>query len=450
MKGGPAEEDIPQVSTSELLRFDVAGQAGHRVRVTGTVLASFRDRRVFLRDGESALSISLTEHSPELAPGDIVEVIGFPKMGQFSASLVDAAIVSREEEATWPVPVSMTFAELMEGKGDSDLISTEGVVTDQYRAGKNAVMVVRDGRQNIQVRIPQLPEEMLPGSTVRVIGIGKVDAAGGTSYYSRPESVSVEMRTADDLKILRAPNWWTPRRLLIGVIALLVIVAAGGLWIGLLKRQMHRQTLDLKERIEHEAALEERQRIAREFHDTLEQNLAGLSLRLDAATSRDIDAKLRGFLEGSRRLVSRIQTETRNLVSDLRHFSDEEADLREALESVMKELWNGKVEIHGESVPPFPQRTVHHIKMIVQEAVTNAIKHANADRIEIRLEADAETFVMEIKDDGDGFDVPAETSGKAGHFGCIGMRERCARIGADISWQSESGKGTVVSVSIPS
>jgi signal transduction histidine kinase len=235
---------------------------------------------------------------------------------------------------------------------------------------------------------------------------------------------------------------------------LLVATVLAGLWITLLRRQVASQTGALRHRIGIEAALEERQRIAREFHDTLEQDLAGLSLRLDAAAARGTDEKLRGFIEGSRNLVSRIQIETRNLVSDLRQEPGEEADLIGALgELVTAEGSEPGPEIAMVSpvggIPALPSRTVHHLRMIAQESVTNVIKHAGAAKVVISVGHDDDELVMRITDDGRGFAVEGNTSGRSGHFGCMGMRERCRKIGAAIAWESAPGQGTVVIVTLP-
>ena len=90
--------------------------------------------------------------------------------------------------------------------------------------------------------------------------------------------------------------------------------------------------------------------------------------------------------------------------------------------------------------------------MIAQESVTNAIKHADAATIVLSLAMDEGRLRMTIRDDGRGFDAGTETSGQrrhSGHFGCMGMRERCRKIGAEIEWRSAPGEGTAVTVTLP-
>lgn len=446
---------IPEVSPEQILNFAVGGQERHRVKVSGTVLAAFPDGEVYLRSGGAGIGVRRGASDPGLESGDTVEMLGFPEMDRFSARLVDAVILDHFPGDGSPEPVPVTLRELLDGALDSDLITLEAELSEQYRTEHGGVIVLRDGARTIRADSPELPDELAPGATVRVTGIAVVESTRRSSRYrSEPDRVSLRMRSAGDVVVLRSASWWTSPRLAAALIVFLVATVLAGLWITLLRRQVARQTGALRKRIEIEAALEERQRIAREFHDTLEQELAGLSLRLDAAAARGSDEKLRGFIEGSRNLVSRIQIETRNLVSDLRQEPGEEADLIGSLgELVNRQAGGVGPEIAmvspGEGIPVLPSRTVHHLRMIAQESITNAIKHAGAGRVVISVSTEGDDLVMRVTDDGRGFDAERNTSGKSGHFGCMGMRERCRKMGAEITWQSRPGEGTAVIVTLP-
>lgn len=451
-------ESIPEVSPVQILNFAVGGTMRHRARVAGVVLANFGEGEVFLRSDEAGIGVRLlgSELRPEV--GDRVEVLGFPEMARFSARLVDATLVSRRAEGERPPPLPSTPADLLGGAHDSDLVSIEAELAELYRNERGAVLMLRDGGHVVRAETPALPADLEAGAKVSVAGIAVVESVRRFGEYRAvPEHVVLRLRGPEDLAVLRAPSWWTTRRLAIGLVVFLVATLLAGLWIALLRRQMASQTAVLRHRIEHEAVLEERQRLAREFHDTLEQQLAGLSLRLDAAAARGGDEKLRGFLEGSRNLVSRIQTETRNLVSDLRQDPGEAADLVGALGELVEQSGPGvgpelSLVPPAGGLPPMPSRTVHHLRMIAQESVTNAIKHAGAKRIVLSLATEQNGLVMTIRDDGTGFDAGVETAGQRrnpGHFGCMGMRERCRKIGAEIEWRSAPGEGTVVVVTLP-
>ncbi len=264
--------------------------------------------------------------------------------------------------------------------------------------------------------------------------------------------VSLRARTAADLTVLKQPSWWTPQRLVSVLAALAAVVLLAGLWIAILRRQVTRQTSALRRSIEVEAALEERQRIAREFHDTLEQELIGITLRLDALATRVDDDKARTLVTASRNLVSRIQVETRDLISDLRDSTENSGDLAAALEILVARQSTESCAIRLEAPPalaPLPASIVHDLRMIAREAVTNGLKHARPSTVVIQVNLKDAHLVLRIVDNGAGFDPATATQGKRGHFGCAGIRERARKLGATVTWQTELQRGTTVEVSLP-
>ena len=94
-----------------------------------------------------------------------------------------------------------------------------------------------------------------------------------------------------------------------------------------------------------------------------------------------------------------------------------------------------------------PARTVHHLKMIIREAITNALKHAAAGRIAIKVARNKAGLKITVVDDGRGFDPEAETHGTAGHFGCMGIRERARKLNLDVAWHCD--EGTTLTVLLP-
>jgi len=441
-----AAEAIPNASPEQLLNFAVDGHEGHRVRVRGVVLASFNNRELFVRDGESAIQVHLFQLPPELkpSPGDLVEVLGFPQMEQFSATVADAVIAAHEKKSTPPLPRNATISDLLSGELDGNFVSVEAVLVDRYRSGGLWVMLLQSGNQSLQVRSPEPAEDIAAGSTLRVRGICQVQSTRRSEYRSQPESIVLRVSSTDHIEVLRTASWWTSRRLLTVLIFTLIAIALAIAWI-------IRQTFAIRRRIEHEAVLEERQRIAREFHDTLEQELAGLSLRLDAATAlSEGHDKIRNFLAGSRNLIGRIQTETRNLVSDLRDAGNSPTDLEAALREIVADFPRGvgpEISLSADHNPALPTRAVHHLKMIAREAVTNAVKHADAEHISIAIVSDEDGGKMRITDDGRGLVDQSETHGRSGHFGCMGIRERAKKLGVDVAWQCDAG--TTLTVRLP-
>jgi signal transduction histidine kinase len=162
-----------------------------------------------------------------------------------------------------------------------------------------------------------------------------------------------------------------------------------------------------------------------------------------------LEDKARALLENSRSLVSRVQIEARNLVADLRDDPAVHSDLATALQDLAHRQPANAPAIHVEldgELPALPAPTVHHLRMIAQEAVTNATKHSGASVVTLRLRANDLGIELAIIDNGIGFDANQQTLGKPGHFGCIGIRERCRKLGADVEWNSQPGQGTTVRV----
>src|SRR5205807_6964275 len=117
--------------------------------------------------------------------------------------------------------------------------------------------------------------------TVQVTGICLVRSGG---LWRTPESFHLLLRSPDDLVVVVTPSWWNLRHVLwvlaITMGALLIVIA----WVVLLGRRVREQMFVIREKLKHSAVLEERNRIARELHDTLEQELAGITMQLDLAT----------------------------------------------------------------------------------------------------------------------------------------------------------------------
>lgn len=446
-------EDAPLVTPGKLMTFDVSGRAGNRVRLIGEALGVIGRAELFLRQGDAAVAVRLIDRNPGIQPGDTVEVAGFPDMDRFSAALSDAKViaVTRHPDRD-PEPAPTSLSDLLQGTHDNNLVQLQGTVIDWYRSATGYSMVLRDDLGTVTVRTRELPDQLDKGTLARVTGLCRVENTREAQYRAHPSSVSLWMRGPDDFEVVSVAPWWTPARLGTALVVLLMAVLLAGLWIALLQRQVARQTTALKNQIEKDAILEERQRIAREFHDTLEQGLAGLSLRLDAASSRDTDEKSKKFLSDARNLVTHIQTEARDLLFDLRQPGDSGPDLEAAMLALYEDSApdrNPFISVELDGVPALPSRVTHHLKMMLREGVTNALKHACASTIRIGMQRQADRLIFSVVDDGNGIENMKVTEGTPGHFGCMGIRERARKIGAEIEWLSSDGGGTVLQIRLP-
>jgi signal transduction histidine kinase len=203
------------------------------------------------------------------------------------------------------------------------------------------------------------------------------------------------------------------------------------------------------------AVLAERTRIAREIHDNLAQEMSGISVQLEvvARTMPPGAEAARGHLDRARQQVRHGIAEARRYVWDLRSSALENNDLPTALAETARRLTNetavqAQVEVNG-TFRPLTPLIEDNLLRIGQEAMNNAVKHAQAQRISVKLVFDARRVRLSIRDDGRGFDNQTAGNGPAGHFGLIGMRERAERIDGTLSIHSSEDSGTEVVADVP-
>ena len=203
------------------------------------------------------------------------------------------------------------------------------------------------------------------------------------------------------------------------------------------------------------AVLAERTRIAREIHDNLAQEMAGLSVQLEVIARKmppGADAAM-SSLDRARWQVRHGIAEARRYVWELRSPTLENNDLPAALAETARRLAHDtaihtQVEVNG-TFRPMAQVVQSNLLRIGQEAINNAVKHAHAQRILVNLLFDAKRVQLIVRDDGRGFNNQAAGNGRDGHFGLIGMRERAEQIGGTLSIKTTEGSGTEVVVDVP-
>jgi signal transduction histidine kinase len=220
-------------------------------------------------------------------------------------------------------------------------------------------------------------------------------------------------------------------------------------------RQVARQfNMRLEERVG------ERTRIARDLHDTLLQSFHGLLLRFQAATNLlpERPEEARKTLDSAIDQAARAITEGRDAVQGLRASTVVTNDLATAISALSEELGCGEtnpscaefdVEVEGtpRNLHPILRDEVYRI---AGEAVRNAFKHAEAERVEVEIRYDERQLRVRVRDDGKGIDPKhLNEAGRAGHFGLRGMRERAKLLGGKLAVWSERDTGTEVELRIP-
>lgn len=212
-------------------------------------------------------------------------------------------------------------------------------------------------------------------------------------------------------------------------------------------------------------AIEERNRLAREIHDTLAQGLSATALQLDTADAllasdaepEEVRRTIQAALEGTRRNLE----EARRSVLDLRAAPLEGRTLAEALGELAVELRRGHPSagpVEGEAsdpevrfravgaAPSLSARIEAALFRVAQEALANALEHAGASQVRVELVSRPQTIELTIEDDGRGFEGTPATEGR---FGLVGMRERMRLVDGSLRVRSEPGAGTRIEASAP-
>jgi signal transduction histidine kinase len=446
--GAPPREAL----LSDLLRFSPGKGGRHRVRVRGVVGYQQLGNALFLVSQGKGLRV-LTQQSTPLEIGDLVDALGFPAMGDSGPMLEDAVYQLLGHEKA-PEPVKLNLATPWE-QFDGAVVTTEAKVLNRQAEPDGLRLLLQNGDVFFDAALPPgvVEEHLLSiplNSEVRITGICLVRSGG---LWRIPQSIRVLLRLPQDLVVLSTPSWWNlPHTFwLLGMTAIgLFFVVA---WVVVLGRRLREQMDVVRQKLRSSAVLEERNRIARELHDTLEQELAGITMQLDLAVDcfQQAPRVAEQALETARNMSRHSMVEARRSVWDLRCQLLEDGDLVLALAKIVEPLTpRGRVKVDAkfEGTPVrLPRPAEMNLLRIGQEAVANAMKHGLARHISIELRYAPESVRLTVSDDGQGFaaDQPSPT----GHFGLLDMRERAQSMGSRLTVESEPGRGTRIAVEVP-
>jgi two-component system, NarL family, sensor histidine kinase YdfH len=296
----------------------------------------------------------------------------------------------------------------------------------------------------------------LVGISVGLLGLTRW-GLGAVTFYLGLSLLSYTMETSGG-----QVTWWA-----VAVIPMTIFVI---IYVALYNRQneareraqgllgelelAHRRLADYADRVEELTLANERQRMARELHDTLSQGLAGVILQLEA-----VEAHLeQGRVERSSAIVRQAMlqaratlADARRAIGDLRQDAPEARDLGTALREETQRFTAATgipCQLDIELPSGLADECCEPVRRVVAEALTNIARHARASQVQVSLRCADGGLELRVADDGIGFD-PAATEGQAGHYGLLGMRERARLAGGTLEVTSRNGNGTVVRMKVP-
>ena len=436
-----------------------------RKRLVGTVAAVWRKNRILLRkaDGTCSLVELLTNKPPPL--GETIEAAGLPETDFYHLNLSRA--IWRRTDATPvgdPEPEAITVGRILSDDAGrqkydityhSRIIRITGTVSNLPASDDDAVLHLACGEHLVPVELGNAMDDLddlVLGSTVEVTGVCIMETQNWRPQEPFPHvnGMSLVLRRASDLRVLSRPSWWTIGKSLAVICSLLAVIAAILVWNAILRHLVTRKGHELmREQIRNERArlkAEERTRLAVELHDTISQNLTGISMQIDAATNligRNAEKSLRHLAIASRTLDS-CRGELRNCIWDLRHGSLDAADMNDAIRGALASHIGGTNLTMRFSVSRarFSDNFAHALIQIVRELATNAVRHGHARNLRVAGALENGRILVSVTDDGSGFD-PANCPGVAeGHFGLQGIRERMKSLNGTLTIDSTPGHGT--------
>jgi signal transduction histidine kinase len=445
------EAPAREVPLSQLLRFAPAEGARHRVRVRGIVGYQQPGNALFLQSQGKGLRV-LTQQGTPLEIGDQVDVLGFPAMGD-SAPMLEDAVFHRLGHENAPQPVKLDLDTPWE-QFDGAVVTTDARLLNRQAQPDGLLLMLQHGDVFFDATLPAgaSAERLLSiplNSEVQVTGICLVRSGG---LWHIPQSFRLLLRLPQDVVVLTTPSWWNLRHTLwlLGITG--GVLMAVMVWVVVLGRQLREQMELIRQKLRSSAVLEERNRIARELHDTLEQELAGITMQLDLATDcfQNAPRVAQQALETARDMSRHSMVEARRSVWDLRCQLLQDGDLVSALRQVVeplvpREQTQVDFKIQGDPVR-LPGPVEMNLLRIGQEAVANALKHGGARKVSIELQYAPASVGLAVSDDGQGF--AAGQSSPAGHFGLLDMRERAQSMGSHLRVESEPGRGTRIAVEV--
>lgn len=412
---------------------------GDLVSVRGQVILT--DPSLFVEDSTGGAWVTGAE-TAKLNIGDEVLVQGRAEPHQFSSIVQDARVT-----VLWPgvaaSPFSITPFQAATGAFDARFVELQSHLDRAIeQTPHRLILELHEGDQRFQAFLESPSAEpvvSLPTkeSLLQIRGVCVSDARHTKSLFP----FVILLRSADDIKVINGPPWWSTRNLITG--------AVSAVFLSLLGYILYTRA----EQWRLQAVIEERLRLAHELHDTLAQSFAGIGFQLRAILKnlQGTSSPLREQVEITSELVRQGHQEARRSITALRGDANRhQIELLPALVQAAQRMISDNSIVVETSTSGDPRRIPLKLTDVLfrvgQEAIANVIRHANASRIRIHLEYQRNALQLTIEDNGVGFNLDESTS--VG-FGLNGIRERVRTVGGTVQISCPPGSGTSLQVEAP-
>lgn len=427
----------------------------NRVKVTGVVTVGRPAEEFYISNGKTGLRVQ-TQQKEGIVSGALVDVVGIPSVNGTTEYLGDAILRTTGIGPLPPVQ-NITFEEAKSGNFEGAVVSVKGYFVEKIQQEHLMTLFFMSNENRFSFRSTEgIPDYQWPkpGSYVSVTGVCELPPTG--PLLGPPlATFSILAMDQDALQILKGPPLLTLERARLILAGTSTALLLGFLFLLVLKKQVARQSVQIARQLEQQAITDERQRMARELHDTLDQHLAGIQIQLNAveAWGKNAPAGIMKALLSAKAMLQHSRDETRRSVFELRSQALEKYGLIGAVEQHLVQAGEDppptiQLVVNGEKVS-FGSRVHFHLLRMIQEAVQNAIRHANATTIIVHFDFQADQLVLTISDDGIGFDKSAKAPDARPRYGLRGQQERAGKVNAELTIKSSIGNGTTVKILLP-
>ena len=461
----PPPEDpfsAPLSPLNAVMPYSPQGASLHRRHVRGIVTYAKRGEYLWLQSGEGCLKVRTSDGG--FARGDEVEAVGFFAM-EDGLGLLRAANVRPTGRRGEIEPQRVGCLEfrgyVFSQKGmycdfNGRFVRFSGTVLSIVAEGDETLMSVDvDGQGDIAVvrvagGFPGLSAaDVAWKPQVKVTGVMELQQGEILPDMQLPsvEGWTVRVSSPADVEIVHDGAWKaheSSRNLAAALWVLLAFAAMVlvALAVNFVQMRIEKRRLNILSN--------ERKRMAADLHDTLEQHLAGARMLLNSAVAftPDVPDAVRSAVANANELLAHAKSEMRARIFDMRNDVLFTQGPEKVLKSIAEKISSGKLITVRVRLAGLPQHLAESVfsemVFIVQEAITNAIKHGHAKTVVLASDSSESGFTLRIANDGEPFDPDKALGPEAGHYGLSGMRERAKRAGIKLSFVRASRLMVVV------
>jgi signal transduction histidine kinase/CheY-like chemotaxis protein len=421
---GRVSNRLPLLRFNQLLQYTNDANFDLRSRTRGTIVFTHPTGPTYLRDAAGAGLLIKTHAKADLKAGDLMEVVGTTRIGDFAPFLEDAQL-TRLSSLQAPKPALLTTEEVLSTGADAQFVEIDGFLVNDSSGAGEQTLILQAGDRLFQASLAdgKLPS-LAKGALLRVRGLIALQVQNSDQFLL-PVSFSLLLRSAEDVTVLRNSPWWTAERMLYLVTGGIALILAAIAWIMILRRRVHLQTTDLRQAKE---VAEEASRTKGEFLSNMSHEIRtpmnGVLGMTQLALETNLTDDQREYISTANQSADALLT----VINDILDFSKIEAGkldldpisfqlrdgLADDLRTIAMKAQEKNLELVYEIDDAIPDNLVGdpgRLRQIVLNLVSNAVKFTLQGEVALNVTLEsqsAELVVLHFAIRDTGIGIPSE------------------------------------------